>query len=127
MLKTRTWVVIILLLLACSAAEVLLTAGKGAEGTVANIYLDGVCVRSVDLSAVEEGFTFDVEGPSGTNRIAVEPGRIRVEHADCPDQICVQQGWISDSAAPIVCLPNRLVIRLEGAAAQASGIDTITK
>lgn len=33
--------------------------------------------------------------------------------ADCPDQVCVHAGWLTDSAAPIVCLPHRLVIRLE--------------
>lgn len=83
-----------------------------APGTIAQIYSDGVLVRTIDLSQVEEGYTFQVDGPSGANVVEVEPGRIRVQSADCPDQVCVHQGWISDGAVPIVCLPNRLVIRL---------------
>mgnify|MGYP002626217334 CR=1 FL=1 len=40
----------------------------------------------------------------------------------CPDQICVSQGWLSDQAAPIVCMPHRLIIRLKDAAAQADAV-----
>ena len=30
------------------------------------------------------------------------------------DQICVHQGYISDGSQPIVCLPNRLIIQIQG-------------
>lgn len=126
MLKTRTWIVLVLLLLIGSAAASLLVTEQKADGTTANIYLDGTCIRSIDLSTVVNEYLFDVEGTGGTNRIMVAPGRICVERADCPDQICVQQGWISDSVAPIVCLPNKLVIRIESVA-QGVEIDSITR
>lgn len=126
MLKTRTWIILVLLLLTGSAAASLLAAERKADGTTANLYLDGTCIRRIDLSTVVNEYRFDVEGPGGTNRIMVAPGRICVECADCPDQICVQQGWISDSAAPIVCLPNKLVIRIESVA-QGMEIDSITR
>ena len=51
--------------------------------------------------------------------IRAEPGRIAVVAADCPDRICVREGWLSDSASPIVCLPHRLVIRIEKNAADS--------
>ena len=44
----------------------------------------------------------------------MEPGRIRVSAADCPDQVCVEQGYISDGTVPIVCLPHGLVIEIVG-------------
>ena len=47
----------------------------------------------------------------------VRPGAIRVSEADCPDKICVGMGWLTDGAAPIVCLPHRLMIRRRGAGA----------
>ncbi|MBR4895991.1 MAG: NusG domain II-containing protein, partial [Clostridia bacterium] len=63
---------------------------------------------------------------SGENTVRVETGRIRIVSADCPDKICVDTGWISDSAAPIVCLPHRLVIRLEeGPADDARALDGV--
>lgn len=108
---------ILLLLLAlagagCAAFLLLRPAG---EGTVARITLDGAVVEEIDLSAVTQGYTFTVEGPGGfSNTIQVEPGRIRVLEAGCPDQVCVHQGYISDGTVPIVCLPNRLVIEITG-------------
>ncbi|MBR4184159.1 MAG: NusG domain II-containing protein [Clostridia bacterium] len=102
----------VLLVLASCAAWAWILHTK-TPGTVANIYRNGVCVRSVDLSKVEEPYEFTLTDAAGENTVRVEPGRIRVVAADCPDKICVNTGWISDSAAPIVCLPHRLVIRLE--------------
>ncbi len=58
----------------------------------------------------EEDRVIRVEYAGRYNLIEVKEGRIRVLEADCPDQICVEMGWL-DSAAPIVCLPNRLVIQ----------------
>ena len=127
MVKTRIWVTIISVLLLISAALCLWLWLRPAAGTVANIYLDGECVRSVDLSNLVKPYTFTVTSDRGENVIEVEPGRIRILSADCPDQICVGDGWLSDSAAPIVCLPHRLVIELAGDAAGDTGLDSIAR
>lgn len=119
MKKTRVWVILIAAVAVISAATaVWLFYGK-TGGTVANVYQNGVCIRSIDLGALTEPETFTVSGPAGTNTIEAEPGRIRVAHAECPDQVCVDMGWRTDGAIPIVCLPNQLVIRLEKTAADA--------
>lgn len=117
MIKTRTWVIILLLVLLLSGGAALWLNSRSASGMVANIYQDGVCIRSIDLSRVTETETYPVESDAGVNIIQIEPGQIRILEADCPDQVCVQAGWLTDSAAPIVCLPHRLVIRLEETAA----------
>lgn len=130
MIKTRTWIAGILTVLLASLAAVLWLRGRSASGTVANIYQDGVCIRSVDLSRVTQPERWTVESPAGTNIIEIEPGKIRILEADCPDRICLEAGWLTDSAAPIVCLPHRLVIRLEAAAesrAAGSGIDAVSQ
>ena len=40
-----------------------------------------------------------------------------MKSADCPDQVCVHQGWISDSTVPIVCLPHQVIIEVTGGTA----------
>ena len=106
-----------------AAALVLLAAGAAAslflnrplDHPVARITLDGTLVAEVDLTAVDAPYDIPIEGPGGfTNTILVEPGRIRVREAGCPDQICVNQGFISDGTVPIVCLPNKLMIQIVG-------------
>ena len=58
----------------------------------------------------EEDRIIEVEYEGQVNRIEIRDHRIHVLEADCPDQVCVDMGWL-DSAAPIVCLPHHLVIQ----------------
>ena len=111
--KTRTWILIFAaVLLLCAAAMLLL---RGAHtGTVAEIVQDGKVLQRIDLAQVTEPYSFTVDCDGGSNVVTVEPGRIRVSEADCPDKVCVGQGWLSDQAAPIACMPHRLIIRLAG-------------
>ena len=113
MRSTRFWVLAVAGLLAASLLAAVLVYTSSPGGTVAEIVLDGEVIRTIDLETARAE-TFVVQGEHGTNTVQVEPGRIRVEAADCPDQVCVHQGWISDGTVPIVCLPNRLVIRITG-------------
>lgn len=113
MIKTRIWAtVFVILLLLCGTACFFMNRGTGDNRMTAEIYRNNVLVRTVDLGAVTEPYLFTIDGEIGTNVIAVEPGRIRVQEADCPDQVCVNQGWQADGVLPIVCLPNKLVIQL---------------
>ena len=113
--KSAKLILASLVLLAAGSAALLLLRPAGEEHPVARITLDGELVREIDLTGVDKPFFFTVEGPAGmTNTILVEPGRIRVSEADCPDQICVHQGFISDGTTPIVCLPNKLIIQIIG-------------
>ena len=115
MLKTRTWIVII----AAAAVLALLSwflLTDRREGTVVEVIQDGVVLREIDLSAVTGEYSFDVQWPGGgSNTVCVQPGRICVSGADCPDKICAAQGWLSDEAVPIVCLPHRLIIQVKDA------------
>lgn len=114
MAKTRTWVCIIMCILLLSIAASVCLRLRPAPGHIASIYVEGRLVRRIDLEAVTVQTRFTVETEWGVNVIVAQPGRIRVESADCPDGVCVQSGWLSDSASPIVCLPHRLVIELSG-------------
>ena len=110
-LKTRVWI----LILAAIAGICLLAvfAPRRTPERIANIYVDGVLTRRVDLNAVTEPEHYRVESHGGFNDILIEPGRICVESADCPDQICVMEGWLPEFGLPIVCLPHDLMIELE--------------
>ena len=124
-MKTRTWICIFILLLVFFLALALLLHFRG-SGTVANVYQNGVCIRSVDLSRLTEPIAFTVrDGEGHENLVEAEPGRIRVREASCPDQICVQRGWLDGGREPIVCLPAKLVIRLEKESGEMGEIDGV--
>lgn len=121
MKSTRTWLLLIGGLLAVSAALSVLLFRDRRENTLAVITQNGTVLRTIDLSGVEEPYSFSVEWEGGYNMIEVERGRVRVAEADCPDQVCVRQGWVDHGAIPIACLPHKLVIQLEGGASDVDG------
>ena len=112
-MKTRTWILILAaILLVCVA--LIFTTRRRAPSLTVGIYSDGVCVRRVDLNAVTKEERYTVESnDGGSNVILIQPGRICVESADCPDQICVLEGWLPEFGLPIVCLPHNLLIQVE--------------
>lgn len=122
--STRFWLLLIILI-AAAAAVALVIQKVTASGSVASIFLDGECIQTIDLDRVTEDYTFEITGDNYTNTVEVAPGKIRVVSSDCPDKICVNTGWISDSSKTIVCLPNRLVIKID--AESESDVDTVAK
>ena len=44
--------------------------------------------------------------------VTVKNGKIAVTHSDCPGKDCVGCGWQSQSGRSLVCLPNRMEIRI---------------
>ena len=122
-MKTQKfWLFLVGAVLLVSTVAGMLVFRGGTGAATAFIYRDGECIRTIALDDVNKPFSFTVEWEDGCNVIEVERGRIRVAEADCPDQVCVRQGWISNSVVPIACLPHRLVIWLESA---DSGVDGV--
>ena len=78
-------------------------------GAIAQVSVDGEVVLTVDLNAVTAPYTLAAgEG----NTVLIEPGAISMESATCPDQLCVNQGKITGGVYPIVCLPNRVTVKI---------------
>ena len=48
------------------------------------------------------------------NKVLIKDGKVRMEDADCPDQICVSHRAISRDGESIICLPNQTVVTIRG-------------
>lgn len=124
MLKTRTWIALVCAAALISGVLSLRQLTGRREGTVVEVMQDGAVIREIDLSRVSAEYAFTVTClDGGENTILVQPGRICVSAADCPDQVCVRQGWLSNQATPVVCLPHRLILRVRG----SSDVDGVSK
>ena len=87
--------------------------GQG-EGTVAVISVNGEERERVDLSKVRKEYDLEISTEYGSNTIHIEPGAISIIRADCPDRVCMAQGKLTGSGIPIICMPHRLVIEVQG-------------
>ena len=113
-------ITVTLIILGCVSltAVFLMTRNSQAEQDLtADIYQSGKLIQSIPLCQVDESYVFTLtDADGGTNTIEVRPGAIGIIEADCPDRICVNQGFITNSLTPITCLPHRLVIEIRGSA-----------
>ena len=55
-----------------------------------------------------------LEGPMGRSRVEIARQGARIATSPCPEQRCVLQGWIRRQGEVAACLPNHLVLRIEG-------------
>lgn len=92
------------------------------KGTEANEVV--VQVRNEEVLRVplwEDG-TYPVEGKLGEVLVEVNEGRVRVEKETSPYHYCSIQGYVSDPSTPIICLPNEVVVTIEGS--EEGAVDT---
>lgn len=87
------------------------------EGATVQIYQNGRLIREVSL---QENTTLTVPGEY-QNVVQIQDGRVAIIEADCPGNDCVHTGQVSTPGASIVCLPNRVEIRIVG----SGGVDLV--
>lgn len=63
--------------------------------------------------------------PDGHMKIEVKDSRVRAAWSDCPNQICVNTGWIKTAGEIIVCVPNEVLIEIE--ATDVSALDAVVR
>ncbi len=105
------------------AALVLLFVTRGSQkketGAEAVVTVDGTEIGRYPLSR-DGRYSLN----NGSNLLIVENGEAWVSEANCPDKICMGMGKISRNGEFIACLPNRLIIVIEGG--ESSGLDART-
>ena len=60
------------------------------------------------------------------NVVVISGGTVSVTEASCKNQVCVKHGVITRPGESIVCLPNRLVVRIEDGSEEGGGYDSVT-
>lgn len=93
-------------------------------GDTVKVTVDGKIYGTYSLNRDETVEIIDDVGKI-TNILMIEANHADIVSADCPDELCVKQAAISHNGETIVCLPNKVVVSIEGKA--ESDIDSISK
>ena len=105
---------IIVLLCLASILCLILYPTLAKDNYTAYIYVNGDLYETIALSQVTTDYQLNITArDGGYNTILVQPGAISISTANCPDQICVKQGIITNNLLPITCLPHSVVIELK--------------
>jgi hypothetical protein len=89
----------------------------------ATIMTEGQVLHTFALDPAADKKILHVTGRLGAATVEVANGKIRMLEANCPEQICVKQGWIQEPGASIVCLPGKVIIHIDGKAT----VDAVTR
>lgn len=99
------------------AAGILLLAGilyvflrPSGTGAWAVVAIDG---RETARYSLLEDRTVTI-GEADYNVLTISHGTAAVTEANCGDHTCINTGAVSREGESIVCLPHRLVVRIEG-------------
>lgn len=118
-LRTGTWVLILGAIFLLLTVLTALQYRGGQAVRTAELWVDGVLTKTIDLS--EDG-TYRIESAEGWNILTVSGGKVAVTAASCPDADCVRCGP-QNSGPPIVCLPNRVSIQFS----DNGGVDGVAR
>lgn len=105
---------LIFIILAISILGYFLIHNKKIENPVVKIYKNGELIKSIDLSKVKDSYELKIGDKIHYNLISVSRNGVKVIDSTCHDKVCMKTGKIHDSLLPIACLPNNLLIKIEG-------------
>ena len=112
-------ITVILLIVGSIALVFKITEKKNMSNAL--VYYEDDLILTIDLTLEEQEYV--VNGYNGPITITAGNGKVKVEDEDSPLHLCSKQGYISKSYESIVCLPNKVVIKLE----DDSTLDAIVK
>lgn len=100
-----------LILLAVLLVAVILTIifAVGGDDEYVQIYVDGVLKYEVSLYS-----DMEIDLLDGKMTVVIKDGKAWVEHSDCVEQLCVNNSPLTSSGGMIVCLPNKVVVKISG-------------
>lgn len=88
------------------------------------IYMDNKLYKTYDINDKEE---IKIKSKEGYNIVKIHDKGVEIIEASCPDKVCIHQGFITKSSESIVCLPNKVHIKITTEDNHESEEDVISK
>lgn len=91
------------------------------------IYIDGNLYKKVSIKDNKTKETINIKTDLGENIVEIENGGVRIIDADCPDKVCVKDGFKDKVGSMIVCLPHKVVIQIKGQQGNENLVDEVSQ
>lgn len=78
------------------------------------IHVNNKLYKTIPLKENKDVEDIVINTDNGKNIIQFSNGGVRILEANCPDQICVNDGFKSKPGEILVCLPNKIVVEIKG-------------
>ncbi len=110
----RNDLILLGVLLMLSSVGVLLYLLFSSGGEYAAVYVNGELYGRYSLNKDITVEITDPEYPQRKNILVIADGCASITDASCPDRICVNEGKKAREGESIICLPNKVVVAIEG-------------
>lgn len=112
----KIMIVGVLLLSVIATGIMTLTRSNNQDDNVV-IIVGNKVEKKIPFDNLKESKTYEFNFNNNIGYIEVNNGRIRMVEMNqeiCPKSICSETGWIDSAYQSIVCLPNQIIVRIEG-------------
>jgi hypothetical protein len=76
---------------------------------------------------LDEDRRVEIRGALGPLALQVRAGSIAVVQSECPNRLCVEMGWKRSAGGVIACVPNQVLVRIEGGPSNGSLPDGVSR
>lgn len=114
---------LVALLLAATLASFALV-GRGEAGARVVVERNGEIIFTAPLKVDRE---VRLSGILGESLLVIKSGRVCFREAPCQNRVCIGMGEVARSGDLLACVPNDLLVRIEGTAPGETGYDLLSR
>ncbi len=116
------WLVV-LLLLTTSLGGIVSIAAMSEGSRVLVTCGDELCFTA----PLDEPRTFAIDGPLGQTKLVIDEQGARIVESPCPRKICVSMGVAKNTADLLACVPNRILVHIDGSSGKEVSYDLLSR
>ena len=108
-MKKKDFILIFIILLIVVASFGINHFTNAKSGKQIEIYVDNELYKTYDIDDEDE---IKIESEEGYNVVKIHNHGAQITEASCPDKVCIHEGFITKPSESIVCLPNKVHIKI---------------
>jgi len=116
------WLVV-LFLLTLSLAGVAWIAAMPEGSRVLVTCGDELCFTA----PLDQPRTVVIDGPLGQTLLVIDEQGVRIIDSPCPYKICVNMGPAKHTADLLACVPNHILVRIDGSSGEEKAYDLLSR
>ena len=108
-MKKKDFILIFIILLIVVVSFGINHFTNAKSGKQIEIYVDNELYKTYDIDDEDE---IKIESEEGYNVVKIHNHGAQITEASCPDKVCIHEGFIKKPSESIVCLPNKVHIKI---------------
>lgn len=116
------WLVV-LLLLTTSLGGIVSIAAMSEGSRVLITCGDELCFTA----PLDQPRTLAIDGPLGQTKLVIDERGARIVESPCPRKICVSMGVAKHTGDLLACVPNRILVHIDGSSGKEVSYDLLSR